>query len=147
MASSGGLYVLVLHLPRSLRLRVGALGPVELPAGTLLYAGSARRGLAARIARHCRRRKPRRWHLDWLTTARGVAVVGALPLPGSPWTECGLNRRLGRLPGASTPVPGFGASDCRAGCPAHLWRVPGSWDVDALARRLGVRAPGSAPCS
>jgi HEAT repeat protein len=28
------------------------------------------------------------------------------------------------LNGASTPAPGFGSSDCRNGCPAHLIRLP-----------------------
>jgi Uri superfamily endonuclease len=67
------LRILVLH---PLRLRVGALGEFDFPAGQYLYTGSARRNLEARIARHLRRDKPLRWHIDYLLTAEGVRVLG-----------------------------------------------------------------------
>ena len=31
---------------------------------------------------------------------------------------------LAALPNACVPIPHFGASDCRMGCPAHLIAVP-----------------------
>ena len=111
-------YQLVIDLPRRLRIEVGRLGIIDLPAGRYVYTGSARRGLDARIARHLRTDKPRRWHIDWLTTAPGVRVRERLR---SARTECALNQAT---PGAIV-VPGFGASDCRAGCGAHLKRLDG----------------------
>ena len=38
--------------------------------------------------------------------------------------ECTWVKRLLALNGASAPAPGFGSSDCRNGCPAHLVRLP-----------------------
>jgi Uri superfamily endonuclease len=106
-------YQLHIRLRQSLRLRIGALGELQFPAGEYVYTGSARRNLAARIARHRRRDKPLRWHIDYLladpaTTIEQVAT-GTRP-------ECGWNQATaGRV-----LHPGFGASDCRAGCGAHL---------------------------
>ena len=95
---------------------------VLLPAGWLVYTGSARRGLDARVARHLRRRKPLHWYVDVLTSHPLVTVAAAWLYPdvGGAVTECALNRATAALPGASLPAPGFGASDCRARCPAHL---------------------------
>ncbi|RMG31902.1 MAG: GIY-YIG nuclease family protein [Gammaproteobacteria bacterium] len=111
-------YQLLLQVREGLRLEIGALGPCRLPAGLYVYTGSARRGLEARIARHRRREKPRRWHIDWLTTHPAVEILAVLR---STLPECELNRATA----GEIPVPGFGASDCRTGCGAHLkWIGP-----------------------
>lgn len=119
-----GLYQLLLRLRRPVVLTVGRLGRVALPAGWLVYTGSARRGLAARIARHLRREKRLRWHIDALTTHSGIGVETVLRYPArngaAPLAECALSRATAALPGANVPASGLGASDCRAGCAAHL---------------------------
>lgn len=57
-----------------------------------------------------------RWHADYLLTAPGVRVV---EVRRSTRPECVVNRATrGRI-----VAPGFGASDCVAGCGAHLKRV------------------------
>ena len=109
-------YQLLIDLPEAVRIQVGRLGWIDLPAGRYVYTGSARRALEARIARHLRPRKQRRWHVDWLTSSPGVRVREHLR-SGMP--ECELNQAT---PG-TIPVAGFGASDCRAGCGAHLKRI------------------------
>jgi Uri superfamily endonuclease len=110
-------YQLVLHVEKSLTLQVGRLGTVRLPAGRYVYTGSARRGLEARIARHLRKDKPRRWHIDWLTTAPGISIVRVVR---STREECELNRATR----GHAVIDGVGSSDCRAGCGAHLKAVP-----------------------
>jgi len=106
-------YQLLIDVSRPLRRAIGRLGEFDFPAGRYVYSGSAKRGLEARIARHLRRRKPLRWHIDHLLTAPGVEVAGVVR---SRRHECALNRAVpGRI-----PALGFGASDCRAGCGAHL---------------------------
>ena len=123
-----GLYQLVLRPRRDLTVEVGALGPQRFTAGLpLVYTGSARRGLAARVARHARRAKPLRWHIDYLTTHADIDVVWVWLLPGAwaPGAECRLNRATKDLPGVEIPARGFGAGDCRQGCGAHLLAVPG----------------------
>ncbi|MDC7789088.1 GIY-YIG nuclease family protein [Rhodoplanes sp. TEM] len=89
-----------------------------LAPGRYLYCGSARGpgGLRARIARHLRRRKTLRWHVDRLTTRGTVIAVWAVP----DGDECAL---AGALAGLPVPIPGFGASDCRR-CPSHLFAWP-----------------------
>ena len=76
-------------------------------------------GLAARIGRHLRPDKRLHWHIDHLT-ANG-RVLDVLWRTGG--SECELRRHINRRTGVSTPVPGFGGSDCR-NCPSHLLKVP-----------------------
>jgi Uri superfamily endonuclease len=106
-------YQLEIMLERPLRLRVGRLGPIELDAGRYVYTGSAKRALESRIARHLRGDKKVHWHIDYLLSAPGVRVVA---VRRSRRPECELQRAT---PGR-TVAPGFGASDCRAGCGSHL---------------------------
>ncbi len=123
---NGGAYLIHLHLGEAIRITVGRLGPMSLPPGRYVYAGSARRGLDARIARHHRqwaeRRPVRRWHIDAVLAHPACRWHLAQRFPGG--HECALAQALARLPGAAAPVPGFGASDCRNGCPAHFLHLP-----------------------
>lgn len=106
-------YQLYIEVTAPLRLNVGRLGCFDFPAGDYVYTGSARRNLEARIARHLRREKTLRWHIDYLLVAAGVRVCSVVR---SEEDECLLVRRSG----GTVVVPGFGASDCRAGCVSHL---------------------------
>jgi Uri superfamily endonuclease len=119
-----GTYALLFRLQQPLTLTVGRLGTVVLPAADLVYVGSALGpgGLEARLARHGRRDKRPYWHIDYLTL-RVQPVLWRLE-GGRERRECRWVRELLALPGAWTPVPGFGNGDCREGCPAHLIAVP-----------------------
>ncbi len=106
-------YQLLIDVLRPVRCGIGALGEFDFPAGRYVYTGSAKRGIDARIARHLRAGKTLRWHIDYLLAARDVHIAGVVR---SRRGECALNRSSrGRV-----LVAGFGASDCRAGCRAHL---------------------------
>jgi Uri superfamily endonuclease len=141
--ADGGLYLLLVHVVAAVDARIGRLGTFALCPGLYIYVGSACRGLTKRVARHERRKKPLRWHIDYLTTLPQASVVASVlirpvqkQLGADPQAqpdgrratdpECRLNQWVGRVLEAGVPIPGFGASDCRAGCPAHLWFVPGS---------------------
>lgn len=115
-------YQLWIALRRPLRIEIGRLGEILFPAGVYVYTGSAKRNLEARIARHCRREKTPRWHIDYLLAARGVELVC---VGRSARAECALNQATG----GQSLVPGFGASDCRNACGSHL-------------RYLGIRNKG-----
>lgn len=106
-------YQLQIRVKQDLRLKVGALGGCRFPAGRYVYTGSAKRNLAARIARHFCPAKRLRWHIDYLLCCAGVEVLRVRRYRAA---ECAVNQRTR----GSVPVPGFGASDCRAGCGAHL---------------------------
>ncbi len=106
-------YQLLIELTQAVHCRVGRLGDFDLPAGRYCYTGSARRAFEARIARHLRSEKRLRWHIDYLLAAPGAQVEKVIR---SRRDECVLNQsRRGAV-----LVPGFGASDCIAGCGAHL---------------------------
>ncbi len=112
-------YQLHILIREPITIRVGALGPRHFPAGDYIYTGSAKRNLEARIARHLRKDKPRRWHIDYLTSHADVRVI---EVARSSRAECEWHQSLrGHI-----VVPGFGASDCRAGCGAHLYRLESS---------------------
>jgi Uri superfamily endonuclease len=114
-----GTYALVLSSSVQRRIRIGQLGTMQLQPGYYIYVGSALGpgGLRARIARHLRLHKRTHWHIDYLRARARVDEV---------WYWCGVScrehqlaRALETAPGASVPLPGFGASDC--GCTSHLY--------------------------
>jgi Uri superfamily endonuclease len=134
-----GTYVLILRLPCLSTIGVGRLGHFSFPAGWYAYAGSAHGpgGLAARISRHLRSSKRLHWHVDYLRShARPVEIWYAI---GTQKRECAWAQVLSGLPGASIPVPRFGASDCQ--CPAHLICFVESPDLAGFA--LAVDEPVS----
>ena len=132
---NSGLYVLLIRLTAPVRLRVGALGRIQLAPGWYQYTGSARRNLRQRVVRHLSARKRRRWHIDYLTSAGAARPLGALLVSGQDAAECALNQTVGSLVGHAAPAPRFGASDCRAGCPAHLWYSSREVTFASLVRR------------
>ena len=132
-----GTYMLVLCLPKRRRLAVGRLGDFEFPAGYYLYAGSAQGGLRGRVLRHLRADKKRHWHIDYLNSGEsGATVIEVWWLVGQKRLECEWAAAARRLPGASAPAPGFGASDC--GCSSHLLRVDRKLDLAGMGRQAAI---------
>ncbi len=115
--AASGAYLILMDLRDPLEIRIATLPPTTLPAGSYIYAGSAMGpgGLRARIGRHLRRDKPRRWHVDHLSEA--AASLHAYPVPGG--DECALVDLLLATRRYGFPLPGFGSSDCRH-CVSHL---------------------------
>jgi len=106
-------YQIIILLKQDRQIQIGALGRFDFEAGYYVYSGSAKRNLAARLARHYRKNKPLRWHIDYLTSHPDSEVIDSQTFSAN---ECQLNQAC---PG-TIPVPGFGSSDCKAGCGAHL---------------------------
>lgn len=145
-----GTYVLVLELPQALTLTVGKLGEHTLSGGWYAYVGSAfgPGGLRARLSHHLRPLGRCHWHIDYLRQRARLIEV---------WWAVTANRRetdwvdgLSAWPGASLPLPGFGASDSDrvshlihfATRPAVAWlRCDGA---GCEARRLRILRP--TPC-
>lgn len=113
--TDSGIYIVVFRLPERQRIQVGKLGRFVFEPGFYFYVGSAQRNLSARVDRHARRRKPLRWHIDYLSTK--AAMVGALMMPGPRSRECQVAKALAAR--FDLAVPRFGASDCR--CVGHLF--------------------------
>ena len=117
-----GAYALYFLLAAPLALTITRLNEPVLQPGRYVYVGNARGfgGIRARVARHLRGEKTLHWHIDYLSTEASCVRVDAF-LGGN---ECSVIRELLQN-GASTPVPGFGSSDCRI-CPAHLVCLAGT---------------------
>lgn len=145
LPSAPGAYLLHLHLPRPRCLPVGRLGVFDFLPGEYLYAGSAcgPGGLRARLGRHLIGTGTPRWHIDFLRRAAEVGGYG-YALDGENQgasLECCLAQALARLPEAIIPIPGFGSSDCRLRCRAHLVVLPFGTEIPFLKilRQVGAR--------
>ena len=118
MHAENGTYALVFKTQQTKKIIVGKLGTLKLQPGFYVYVGSAfgPGGLKARIGHHCRRSRRLHWHIDYLSKY--------LP-PIEVWYTYDTFRQehcwseiLEHYRGSSTPLPGFGSSDCR--CISHL---------------------------
>jgi Uri superfamily endonuclease len=116
-----GVYQLRLRVLWPIRVTVGRLGRFRLPAGRYVYTGRASRGLRARVWRHACGGTRRHWHIDYLLARRDVRMERIVFVTDDPSRECDVNRRVSAS--GDCPIPRFGASDCRNGCPAHLCRL------------------------
>jgi Uri superfamily endonuclease len=144
LTAAPGAYVLLLTANAPAVLNMSRFGKLTLAAGRYAYVGSAHGpgGLKARVGRHLRAEKPFHWHIDYLTAALPVVHVVTLAVTDGARLECTWVKRLLDLNGASAPAPGFGSSDCRNGCPAHLVRLPNGLTPAELEEILVV---GSCP--
>jgi Uri superfamily endonuclease len=113
------------------------------PAGDYIYVGSAfgPGGLRTRLGRHLRGDGHPHWHIDTLRAA--ASVVGYVFAIADQPVECRWSQALAALPQARIPAPGFGSSDCRSGCQAHLIAFPVGSDLRRILTTL-VPAPDGA---
>lgn len=121
-----GSYGVLLQLVKPQILSIGRLGEGSFPAGSYAYFGSARGpgGLRARLGRHLWNRGSSHWHIDALSRvaeAKGYCyVVHSAELSLDIPIECFWSQAVTALSEVSIPLKGFGSSDCRSGCQAHL---------------------------
>jgi len=129
---AGGTYTLLLERTSDGPVEVGALGPVQLPAGWYAYTGSALgAGGFARVDRHravaSGEHDARHWHIDYLLGDEATAVDAVVTSTAD--VECAVARRLADE--ASRAIDDFGCSDC--GCRTHL---VGEGDRESLLRAV-----------
>lgn len=135
-----GVYQLWLWVSVTIRVRVGRLGVFRFPAGTYVYTGRAARGLRARVRRHIRGARYQHWHIDYLLARREVRLERVTLAAADARDECAVNQATR----GTVVVPGFGASDCRQRCRAHLRRVTDRRNNRRRTRRSGAKGR---PCS
>lgn len=133
----GGAYALLVRLDEPLQLDIPRFRGHSLMPGYYAYCGSAYGpgGIRARVSRHLRADKPKRWHVDRLTASGSILQAGVV-VSGH---ECKLAAAILSL-GGSVVLPGFGSSDCRR-CTTHLVGLSGGHTLPAgifdLVLRLG----------
>jgi len=110
-----GAYLLLVKVEPEKILAVGSLGPTRFEQGYYVYVGSAMGTLSKRVARHTRKRKQKRWHIDYLIAA--ADAITPVPIISSDNLECELADKLQGI--ADQPVKGFGSSGCK--CTGHLF--------------------------
>jgi sugar fermentation stimulation protein A len=113
-----GVYIAVFYLGKARHISAGKLGRVLFRRGVYFYVGSAQRNLSARLERHSKKRKPLRWHIDYLSAR--AEMLGAITIAGPRERECELAKKLAGM--FELAAPDFGASDCR--CAGHLFYAP-----------------------
>ena len=107
-----------------------ALGFSQNSFGYYIYVGSAfgPGGVLSRVSRHCRKAKSKNWHIDYL---REFATPISIWYSNAPvhlehrWAEALAKMKH------TTPVLGFGCSDCR--CEAHLFFTAMEPELGAFA--------------
>ena len=133
--TSHGTYALVFHSSAPFQAVAGKLGLVFLSRGTWVYVGSAfgPGGLRSRLSHHLKPSHRPHWHIDYIKSdLRPVEI----------WTTTDPVKRehdwatlLSALDGASRPIEGFGATDCK--CRSHLihmTRPPGFYRFEKHVR-------------
>ena len=113
-----GVYQLLIRLDSDTTIPVGKLGVFDFSRGYYVYTGSAMGGLEARIARHLSAEKRFHWHIDYLLEQSSIIRYAIKECSAGVRLECGCNAAMLAMEGASTPVKGFGSSDCK--CRSHL---------------------------
>ena len=116
---AGGTYTLVLEHASDGPVEVGALGPLDVPAGWYAYTGSALGpGGFSRVDRHravaAGDNDARHWHVDYLLGDDATTVDSVVTTTAD--IECAVARRL--VDAVDDVVSDFGCSDCE--CPSHL---------------------------
>lgn len=118
MQSRPGTYILVLQGRQHAEIEIGRWGRLCLEPGYFLYIGSAfgPGGIRARVSRHYRSEKTKRWHIDYLREFAEPVIVWFSHDPER--LEHRWAQAIAQMPGM-VPVNGFGSSDCR--CRSHLF--------------------------
>jgi Uri superfamily endonuclease len=112
----GGIYSLVITVPKRKTIRIGRLGPIDFSPGVYVYMGSALNSLHGRVRRHLRTTKQKHWHIDYLLSSPGTSLTTIAVRPTVRKIECTMSRSLQRR--ALSCIHGFGCSDCS--CDSHL---------------------------
>ncbi len=119
---NSGAYQLYIRIDRDIELQIGKLGFFKFPEGEYIYTGSAMRNLSQRIARHQRKEKKIKWHIDYLLNNENVSITEIKIYESETKDECKINQDTIEKYKAQIPVKKFGSSDCIK-CISHLLRI------------------------
>jgi Uri superfamily endonuclease len=157
MQSSGGVYILILRLPRPSTIKIGSLASTRLKAGWYAYVGSAwgSGGVLRRTDRHKRCEKKKHWHIDYIREYAEIIEIWFSHVDAT--FEHNWSKHLARLEWVEVPLANCGSMDCHQNCPTHFFRfkrrptvslfrsITGGDTVEAIyAQKLAARWDKSA---
>jgi len=119
-----GNYTLIIHLKAPSTMCTTKQGSIKLGKGYYAYTGSAlgtgALSLKRRVARHLRKRKKKHWHIDYFLANKTARITAVVAASSNDNKECEITSFIRNIEGATVPVIGFGASDCKRDCGSHL---------------------------
>ena len=119
-----GVYVLIIKVKQLTEVQIRSLGVVDFAPGTWVYVGSAMgagsTSLENRLVRHFRKEKTIHWHIDHLLE-KDTEIVKAIWSQSMKHLECEVAHSLSLNNAFESGPKGFGASDCKSGCIAHIF--------------------------
>jgi Uri superfamily endonuclease len=115
-----GTYAVIFSSQSKAKVRFGRWGQLDLVSGYYVYVGSAfgPGGVQARVSRHCRKIKPKHWHIDYVLEF--LQPVGVWCSYESERLEHRWAQAFADISSMSS-VQGFGCSDCK--CNSHLFNA------------------------
>lgn len=117
-----GTYQLHISISKNIKLTIGKLGEFNFLKGNYIYTGSAMKNFQQRVARHLRKEKKLKWHIDYLLDNKYAKIKKVIVYPSNIKNECEINISAISSQNTEIPVPKFGSSDCRI-CPSHLIKI------------------------
>ena len=118
-----GVYCLIMKVKKNIPIKIGALGKINFKKGNYVYVGSAQNNVEKRVQRHLTKEKKLHWHIDYLLALPQAVIRTVEVRPWRAGAECRWARQT-RHEGGRVVIDGFGASDCRNRCGAHLLLMP-----------------------
>jgi Uri superfamily endonuclease len=127
-----GAYTLIIHVEQPVKVEIKSLGEVRFESGLWIYVGSAMgessTSLEHRIRRHFRIEKTIYWHIDYLLDA-DTELLEAIWAESMKPVECDIAHSLENHEKYSPGPRGFGSSDCRKNCVAHIFHYNGDTPI------------------
>jgi len=123
-----GTYTLLILIKENVEVTVGNLGRHNFNRGFYTYTGSAlgKNGinLKHRIERHLSNNKKMHWHIDYILSLKESIIVGVIYSILGKDLECIISKKIEDSDLSEIAVKGFGSSDCKSDCRAHLHYFP-----------------------
>ena len=123
-----GTYTLLILIREDVEVNVGNLGHHTFKRGFYTYTGSAlgKNGinLKHRIERHISNNKKVHWHIDYILCLKESSIIGVIYSSLGKDLECIISKEIEDSDLSEIVVRGFGSSDCKSDCRAHLHHFP-----------------------
>ncbi|MHA1577263.1 MAG: GIY-YIG nuclease family protein [Candidatus Thorarchaeota archaeon] len=140
-----GVYVLIIAIPQEIIIDVGSMKKVVFSKGHWVYIGSAQgttsTSLEYRLKRHFSTSKKIHWHIDYLLSDH-VLLQDAVWAETDQNLECQVVQNLIQTKQFELGPLGFGASDCKSKCRAHLLKYSGTKSpiprIEGIFKELGL---------